>query len=63
VTFTEYVRARMALPVEVERLSLTDGVPVVEVARHAFDAAGRCVEVNCMILDGSASLLDYTFSA
>lgn len=61
--FTEYLRTRMPLPGEVERLSLPDGTPVLEITRHAFEAGGRCVEVNRMILDGSAYLLDYTFPA
>jgi GntR family transcriptional regulator len=62
-TFTEYLRARMPLPEETERLELPEGTPVVEVTRHAFDDSSRCVEVNRMILDGSAYLLDYTFTA
>ncbi len=63
MTFTEYVRARMPIPTETERLGLTEGVPVIEITRHALEAGGRCVEVNRMILDGSAYLLDYTFPA
>ncbi|WP_428962914.1 UTRA domain-containing protein [Micromonospora fluostatini] len=61
--FTEYLRARMPLPDETDRLALPEGALVVEVTRHAFDDSARCVEVNRMILDGSAYLLDYTFTA
>lgn len=61
--FVEYVRARMPLPDEAERLSLPGGTPVLQVTRHAFNADGRCVEVNLMILDGMAFLLDYSFPA
>jgi GntR family transcriptional regulator len=61
--FTEYVRARMPLPDEVERLSLPAGTPVIEITRHAFDQDNTCVEVNRMILDGMAYLLDYSFPA
>lgn len=63
VQFTEYLRARMPLPEETRRLELPEGTPVVEITRHAFNDAGRCVEVNRMVLDGSAYLLDYTFPA
>lgn len=63
VTFTEYVRARMPLPEEEERLPLPPGTPVMEITRHAFDEQGRCVEVNRMVLDGMAYLVDYTFPA
>jgi GntR family transcriptional regulator len=61
--FTEYLRCRMPLPDEVERLELPEGTPVIEITRHALEAGGRCVEVNRMILDSSAYLLDYSFSA
>jgi GntR family transcriptional regulator len=61
--FTEFVHARMPLPEEARRLSLPAGTPVLEITRHAFQVDGRCVEINRMILDGSAYLLDYTFSA
>ena len=62
-TFTEYLRARMPLPDESDKLELPGGTPVVEITRHAIDGGGRCVEVNRMILDGSVYLLDYTFPA
>lgn len=62
-SFTEYLRARMPLPDEATRLDLPEGTPVIEITRHAFDARGRCVEVNRMVLDGSAYLLDYSFPA
>ena len=61
--FTEYLVARMPRPEETSRLDLPQGTPVIEITRHAFDADGRCVEVNRMILDGSAYLLDYSFPA
>lgn len=61
--FTEYVLARMPRPDETSRLDLPDGTPVIEITRHAFEESDRCVEANRMILDGSAYLLDYSFSA
>jgi len=63
VTFSEELRCRMPLPDEIDRLQLPDGTPVIEITRHAFQADGRCVEVNRMILDATAYVLDYTFSA
>jgi GntR family transcriptional regulator len=62
-TFTEYLRARMPHPDETDRLDLPDGTPVIEITRHARTDVGVCVEVNRMILDGTAYLLDYTFPA
>jgi GntR family transcriptional regulator len=60
--FTEYLRARMPYPDERKRLELPDGTPIIEITRHAFQADGRCVEVNRMILDATAYVLDYTFT-
>jgi len=62
-TFTEYVRGRMPVPDERKRLELPDGTPVLEITRHAYDQNGRCVEVNRMILDATAYVIDYTFPA
>lgn len=62
-TFTEYLRARMPLPAETKRLDLPEGTPVIEITRHALTEEGRCVEVNRMVLDATAYLLDYTFPA
>lgn len=61
--FVEYLRARMPLPDETRRLDLPTGTPVIEVTRHAFEDSGRCLEVNRMVLDGMAYLLDYSFPA
>ncbi|GGM52960.1 GntR family transcriptional regulator [Dactylosporangium sucinum] len=63
VRFTEYLRARMPSPEETDRLELPVGTPVFEITRHAFNEEGRCVEINRMILDGMAYLLDYSFPA
>ena len=48
---------------ESEKLCLPDGTPVLEITRHAFQDDGRCVEVNRMILDATAYVLDYTFTS
>lgn len=63
VGFTEHLRARMPVPAETERLRLVEGTQVIEITRHAFQADGRCVEINRMILDATAYELDYSFPA
>jgi GntR family transcriptional regulator len=63
VRFREEIRSRMPSGDEAERLSLPSGVPVMLVARTAFDADGAAVEVNEMVLDSSAYVLEYGFGA
>ncbi|HEY3504191.1 MAG TPA: GntR family transcriptional regulator [Actinocatenispora sp.] len=61
--FTEQVRTRMPVADEARDLALPAGTPILEVTRHAYTEAGRCVESTRMVLDGSAYTLDYTFDA
>ncbi|MER5222404.1 GntR family transcriptional regulator [Streptomyces flaveus] len=61
--FREEIRSRMPSAEEADRLALSSGVPVVLVARTAFDADGAAVEVNHMVLDASAYILEYDFEA
>ncbi len=63
VRFTEQLRARMPRLEELAALELPDGTPVQEVTRHAYTESGACVEVNRMVLDGTAYVLDYEFPA
>ncbi|MCX4811236.1 GntR family transcriptional regulator [Streptomyces sp. NBC_01239] len=63
VHFREEVRSRMPSGDEAERLALPTGVPVMLIARTAFDAAGVAVEVNNMVLDSSAYVLEFDFDA
>jgi len=63
VHFREEVRSRMPSGDEAERLALPTGVPVLLIARTAFDAAGVAVEVNNMVLDSSAYVLEFDFDA
>ena len=59
----EEVRSRMPSGDEAERLALPTGVPVMLIARTAFDSAGVAVEVNNMVLDSSAYVLEFDFEA
>lgn len=63
VAFREDVRARMPSPTEVEALALPAGTPVFEVTRTAAANDGVPVEVNRMVMDGSAFILRYDFNA
>ncbi|MCY0939158.1 GntR family transcriptional regulator [Streptomyces sp. H34-S4] len=61
--FREEVRSRMPNQEEAGRLGLAAGTPVVLVVRTAFAADGAVVEVNEMVLDASAYVLEYEFDA
>lgn len=61
--FREELRARMPQAEEIEALQLSQGTPVIEVVRTAYDAARRVVEVSEMILDAGSYVLEYKFSA
>ncbi|WP_327306624.1 GntR family transcriptional regulator [Streptomyces sp. NBC_01298] len=61
--FREEVRSRMPTSDEAASLGLAAGTPVVLVVRTAFDGGGRVVEVNEMVLDASAYVLEYEFDA
>ncbi|MFD4555726.1 GntR family transcriptional regulator [Streptomyces sp. NPDC058469] len=63
VHFREEVRSRMPSGDEAERLALPTGVPVMLIARTAFDTAGVAVEVNSMVLDSAAYVLEFDFEA
>lgn len=57
--FTEEMRVRMPTKEEAALLDLQRGTPVILLVRTARDASNRVVEVNEMILDSSAYVLDY----
>lgn len=63
VRFREEVRSRMPTADEADRLGLASGNPVVLICRTAFTEEGRAVEVNDMVLDASAYILEYDFEA
>lgn len=63
VHFREEIRSRMPLPEEASRLSLPAGTPVMLVCRTAYAEEGRAVEVNEMVLDAAAYVLEYDFDA
>lgn len=59
--FREELRSRMPSPEESAALELSVGTPVITVARTAFTADDRAVEINEMTLDASAYVLQYDF--
>lgn len=61
--FTEEIRVRMPGPDERSELALPPGTPVLHVMRVALTAEHRAVELNEMVLDGSAYVLRYDFEA
>lgn len=61
--FTEEVRARMPQPRESTLLDLPGGTPVIAVSRTAYTAGGTPVELNEMIMDSAAYVLQYDFDA
>ncbi|KUF17274.1 GntR family transcriptional regulator [Streptomyces silvensis] len=63
VRFREEVRSRMPSGDESARLAVSAGTPVMLIGRTAFDGQGRAVEVNEMVLDASAYVLEYGFEA
>ncbi|MDH6143370.1 DNA-binding GntR family transcriptional regulator [Kitasatospora sp. GP30] len=63
VRFREEIRSRMPSAEEAAALELAAGTPVVLVCRTAFSADGRAVEVNEMVLDAGAYVLEYEFEA
>ncbi|MEV6420528.1 GntR family transcriptional regulator [Streptomyces sp. NPDC051662] len=63
VHFREEIRSRMPSQEEADRLGLSAGTPVILVCRTAFDAEGRAVEVNEMVLDSASYVLEYDFDA
>lgn len=62
VHFREELRSRMPRDRESRLLELAQGTPVILVARVAFTAEERAVEVNEMTLDSSAYILEYEFT-
>lgn len=61
--FREEIRCRMPSPEEAERLALSAGTPVIAVWRTAFTEDGRPVELNRMVLDSAAYVLEYAWDA
>ncbi|MBT2447573.1 GntR family transcriptional regulator [Streptomyces sp. ISL-43] len=61
--FREEISSRMPSPDEAASLGLAAGTPVVLICRTAFAADGKVVEVNEMVLDASAYVLEYEFDA
>ena len=64
VRFTERVSTRAPYPDERVAMEMpASGVWVFAITRLAYDADGRCVEVNIMVLDGRVYELEHGFDA
>ncbi|PWI41156.1 GntR family transcriptional regulator [Streptomyces sp. ICBB 8177] len=63
VRFREEVRSRMPSHEEADALGLADGTPVILICRTAYATEDRVVEVNEMVLDSAAYVLEYDFDA
>ncbi len=63
VRFIEQVIGRMPSTAERVALDLPDSTWVQQITRRAYLETGRCVEVNVMILDASAYILEYQFAS
>lgn len=57
----ERIRARIAMPDEVDVLELGAGACVIVIERTVTDAEGRILEVNEMTLDAARYVLEYDF--
>lgn len=63
VRFEVLVGSRMPTREEVSRLGVSASVPVLTELRTAFDADGRAVEVNEMVLDSTVFTLQFDITA
>lgn len=61
--FREEIRVRVPNTDEADRLAIPADRFVLKLARTAFDAESRPVEVNEMTMDSAAYVLDYEFDA
>lgn len=61
--FREELRIRMPRDAERKELELAQGTPIALIVRTAYTADDRPVEVNEMVLDSSAYVVEYKFTA
>ncbi|MFI6658110.1 GntR family transcriptional regulator [Streptomyces sp. NPDC050523] len=61
VHFREEIRVRAPSTEDAEGLNLSADTPVINIVRTAYDESGRAVEVNQMVLDSLAYILEYEF--
>jgi GntR family transcriptional regulator len=59
----EEIRFGLAAADDADRLGLPPGSPVLNIARTSYTAERRVIEVNQMVLDATAYVLDYEFDA
>jgi GntR family transcriptional regulator len=63
IRFVEELRSRMPTAEETAQLNLATGSPVIQIARIAYTAENSVVELNEMVLDANAYVLEYAFDA
>lgn len=63
VRFREEIKIRLVTADEAKALAINPTTPVAAIARTAFDKDDIPVEVNEMILDSTAYILEYDFTA
>jgi GntR family transcriptional regulator len=63
VRFRESIRSQLPTEEEAARLKMPAERAVLRIARIAFDAAGKAVEINEMVADSAAYVLEYDFDA
>ncbi|WP_112264720.1 GntR family transcriptional regulator [Lentzea terrae] len=61
--FREELRVRMPREDERQALDLAQGTPVILIVRTAFTAEDQPVEINEMVLDSAAYVLEYKFTS
>ncbi|MEV6714073.1 GntR family transcriptional regulator [Lentzea sp. NPDC051208] len=63
VRFREELRVRMPREAEHKALDLTQDTPIILIVRTAYTADEQPVEVNEMVLDSAAYVLEYKFTS
>jgi GntR family transcriptional regulator len=63
VRFNESIRAQLPTEEEADRLKMPPERSVLRIVRTAFDVNGKAVEINEMVADSAAYVLDYEFDA
>ncbi|HEX5403984.1 MAG TPA: GntR family transcriptional regulator [Pseudonocardiaceae bacterium] len=63
VRFRDELRVRVPTKIERDLMGLTILAPVMEIARTAYDANDRAIELIVMVMDANAYILEYGYLA